>query len=195
MVAAQALAANDMVSTQRQPLNTAWGHFFVFARKTDWIRHFRCKSNERMRQTLARLVSPRIGTWNLKPLFKLLNTQMDIIFGETEVVRRCLTCKVHPKTPIMIMAMHRYSVKTSHHGFSSRNLEFCSVPKFRNSPTEIILAAASGWWQKGADNSEANALFQWRSTKSATSLKFRKITIKSHVPWSLVTTDFTTQHE
>ena len=35
MVAAQALAANDMVSTQRQPLNTAWGHFFVFARKTD----------------------------------------------------------------------------------------------------------------------------------------------------------------
>lgn len=53
-----------------------------------------------------------------------------------------LTCKVHPKTPIMSIAMHRYSEKTSHHGFRTRNFEFCSVPRFLNSPTGIILAAA-----------------------------------------------------
>lgn len=62
----------------------------------------------------------------------------------SEVVQRRLTCKVHPKTPIIIMATHRYSVKTSHHGFRTRSLEFCSVLKFLNSPTGIILAAASG---------------------------------------------------
>ena len=59
------------------------------------------------------------------------------------MVCRCLTCRVQPKTPIISMAMHRYSEKTSHHGFSTRSLEFGSVPRFFSSPTGIILAAAA----------------------------------------------------
>lgn len=66
-----------------------------------------------------------------------------------ELVCRCLTCKVHPKTPIMSIATHRYSEKTSHHGLRTRYLVFCSEPKFLNSPTGIILAAAPHWWKRG----------------------------------------------
>lgn len=49
----------------------------------------------------------------------------------------------------MIIATHRYSEKTSHHGFRTRYLAFCSVAKFLNSPTGIILAAAPHWWKRG----------------------------------------------
>lgn len=49
------------------------------------------------------------------------------------------TCTVHPNTPIISMAMHRYSEKTSHHGFRTRNWVFCSEMMFRNSFTGIIL--------------------------------------------------------
>lgn len=52
------------------------------------------------------------------------------------------TCMVHPKTPIISMAMHRYSEKTSHHGFKTRNRGFCSEVMFRNSLTGIILESA-----------------------------------------------------
>lgn len=63
------------------------------------------------------------------------------------------TCNVHPKTPIISMAMHRYSEKTSHHGFRTRNWGFCSVVKFRNSPTGIILADV---W-----NEKVKAMIKW----------------------------------
>lgn len=49
----------------------------------------------------------------------------------------------------MSIATHMYSEKTSHHGFRTRYLVFCSVPKFLNSPTGIILAAAPHWWKRG----------------------------------------------
>lgn len=78
-----------------------------------------------------------------------------------EQVCRRLTCKVHPKTPIMSIATHRYSEKTSHHGFRTRYLAFCSEPKFLNSPTGIILAAAPHWWKRGrTEDTEAKIGFQ-----------------------------------
>lgn len=87
------------------------------------------------------------------------------------LVCRCLTCRVHPKTPIMSIATHRYSEKTSHHGFRTRNFEFCSVPRFLNSPSGIILAAAPHWWKKRVTvNAEAKIGFEhtqcslWRTT-------------------------------
>lgn len=77
------------------------------------------------------------------------------------LVCRCLTCKVHPKTPIISIAMHRYSEKTSHHGFRTRYFEFSSEPRFLNSPTGIILAAAPHWWKRRrTENTEAKIGFQ-----------------------------------
>lgn len=76
-------------------------------------------------------------------------------------VCRCLTCKVHPKTPIISIAMHRYSEKTSHHGFRTRNFWFCSEPRFLNSPTGIILAAAAAarWGERRQRTLRLNQAF------------------------------------
>lgn len=104
---------------------------------------------------------------------------------------RHLTCKVHPKTPIMSIAMHRYSVKTSHHGFRTLYFEFGSVPRDLNSPTGIILAAAPHWWKetKGKErvdlSNEAGTGFQCREVSREHLVKGFKVTWHKEHTWAL----------
>lgn len=104
---------------------------------------------------------------------------------------RHLTCKVHPKTPIMSIAMHRYSVKTSHHGFRTLYFELGSVPRDLNSPTGIILAAAPHWWKetKGKErvdlSNEAGTGFQCREVSRENLVKGFKVTWHKEHTWAL----------
>lgn len=57
---------------------------------------------------------------------------------------RCPTWTVQPNTPIMSIAMPRYSDRTSHQGFRTLNCGFCSDVMFRNSFTGIIFTPGTG---------------------------------------------------